>query len=310
MQSVASTERKNINKDSCQNCGAPLEIASKVRKCAYCGGVFETDNQPEEEPQNKSVDIKISLDTRTTIQPPNKKSNGVSPIVIFFAVVVASIIIIIISKAVDTSNSISSVGNAADTIRVDTTTGRNTSPAAAVADTLTNDTLKALASIPVTPDIFKKLYSAARKKYDRFSQSTNVSDKTSPQYVNMNGIYAYISRETYENDLRFCMQYYADDWLFISDVTIDADGKVDTYKEEFKRDNGGGKIWEWTDFSVYSSWLETLANMATAKRADIKYDGDKYYKVVTVSKSQKAALKHVLQIYKGILLGYDKKLGK
>ncbi|AYL95803.1 hypothetical protein [Mucilaginibacter celer] len=166
--------------------------------------------------------------------------------------------------------------------------------------------LKQLASIDIDAPTFKKLYAKARKKYDKFSGNTYIHDKSSPQYVNYNGIYAYIAQNGSDFSLRFSIQYAADDWLFIKKVTFNADGENYTYTPDFKTDNGDGGIWEWCDDEVYGTDIAMLADIANAKKAQARYDGDKYYKVVNITPMQRAALKKQLQIYKGLLLGYNK----
>ncbi len=75
---------------------------------------------------------------------------------------------------------------------------------------------------------------------------------------------------------------------------------------EYKRDNGDGMVWEWCDEVVDDSEIGTWIKIATAKKAQVKYNGDKYYKIVTVTAKQQAAIKRELQILKGLLLGYNK----
>jgi hypothetical protein len=166
--------------------------------------------------------------------------------------------------------------------------------------------IKLLSSIDVDKTTFKNLYKAARIKHDQFSGSTYIYDRSSPQYVNYNAIYAYIDKGSAGSSLRFSIQYTADDWLFIKSVTFNADGQNFDYQPVFKTDNGKGAIWEWSDQQLDDSQLPMLIKIATSKKVQAKYNGDKYYKVVTVTSLQKAALKKELQIFKGLLLGYDK----
>jgi hypothetical protein len=167
--------------------------------------------------------------------------------------------------------------------------------------------LAALKDIEVTPIEFKKLYKGSRKKGDEFSESKYLFDPSSPRYINANGVYCYIDDIKPKPELHFKLQYYADDWLFIDQVIINTNGTNATYDWEFERDNGDGMIWEWYDESVYDpSTDQTLIDIANAKTAKVKFSGEHYYNVKIITPAQRMAIKKMLKIYKGLLLGYSK----
>jgi hypothetical protein len=204
-------------------------------------------------------------------------------------------------------------GYAVDTVAADTVTKLDTT----VVDTSAGTGIKeertyilnfieALSAVKVDKPTFIKLYRNARKVRDQFSAQTSIYDKTSPQYVNINGVFAYIDKTGNDLELRFCTQYVSDDWLFIQSMAINTDGENSTLSPDFKRDNGKGEIWEWSDEAVPYENLQMLTQISAAKKAKIKYYGEKYYKIVNITRSQQLALKRQLQIFKGLLLKYDK----
>ncbi|ARC79604.1 hypothetical protein AXW93_12340 [Pseudomonas aeruginosa] len=93
--------------------------------------------------------------------------------------------------------------------------------------------------------------------------------------------------------LRLKFQYYDDDWLFVRGLTIKADDKVFTLPGvEFKRDNGSGSIWEWSDEPV--SDFAMLDAVLAAKKVIIRFEGQQYYSDFVLPNAQKVAMKEVL----------------
>ena len=160
-----------------------------------------------------------------------------------------------------------------------------------------------LPSIKVDSSDLSKLLANSRKTKDEFGSSVFYHDRTSPKFVNYNGFFIYVGYADKAPYLRFCMQYVADDWLFIKRVKINIDGKnFDLYPEEFKRDNGDGEIWEWSDDAVDAETINILEKIANSKTTKVKFDGSDYYKIKEVTASQKKAIKNMLKLYKALYL--------
>ncbi|WDF56081.1 hypothetical protein [Mucilaginibacter sp. KACC 22063] len=197
-----------------------------------------------------------------------------------------------------------------DTVIIDTTTSK-----LGIDTTLTDtnsaqkseldDKLSALKQFDVDEKAWNKLYSSMHKRNDEFSSSIRLSDPTSPKYVNRNGIYCEVEKSADGADLYFAIQYYADDWLFIDNAIFNLDGENSTYTPtEFKRDNGDGMIWEWSEERV-EDWA-MLSKLATAKKAKVKFIGQQYYKIVRITPQQQKAIRNMLTLYNGFLKGYKK----
>lgn len=191
---------------------------------------------------------------------------------------------------------------------------KSTPPQTNVSDTITVDTAltetgiapkksEILPSIKVDSADLKKLISNSRKTKDEFGSSVFYHDRTSPKFVNYNGFFIYVGYADKAPYLRFCMQYAADDWLFIKRVKINIDGKnFDLYPGEFKRDNGDGEIWEWSDDAVDAETIDILEKIANSKTTKVKFEGTDYYKIKEVTTSQKKAIKNMLKLYKALYL--------
>jgi hypothetical protein len=170
----------------------------------------------------------------------------------------------------------------------------------------TTTTADLLPKIQVDKSSFKQEYRKLRKKGDEFEKSKFLFDASSPQYVNRNGVFLYINEAG--PVLRFTIQYSAEDWLFIKNMVFNVDGTNYEYdpSDEFKRDNGEGGIWEWSDEIIGSDQFPMLQAIALGRKVKVKYVGSQYYKIVEISAKQQQAIKHILITYKGLLLGYNK----
>ena len=111
-----------------------------------------------------------------------------------------------------------------------------------------------------------------RKRKDEFSNNNKTwyEPKNAPQYTNRNGIYCYFQTEDgMPINLRFRLQYYADEWLFFKKVQFSIDGKAYDYIPlNTETDSGnGGYIWEWFDESISESDKDLVNALANAKSA-------------------------------------------
>jgi hypothetical protein len=134
------------------------------------------------------------------------------------------------------------------------------------------ETFKQTASIDSSK--IKELLNSFRQKKDEYSNDNRIwyQPKSSPLYTNANGIYCYFSTENgVPNNLRFRLQYYADDWLFFKVVHFSIDGKAYEYiPMKTETDNGDGYIWEWFDESLGETDRDLINALANAKGAKMK----------------------------------------
>jgi hypothetical protein len=148
----------------------------------------------------------------------------------------------------------------------------------------------------------KKRLFELRSKKDEFQGVTFYYDRSSPKFVNQNGIYLYfdVNSEDQAENLRFVIQYFATDWLFIQKVVFLIDGKTFEYAPGiWKRDNNSD-IWEYNDSMVNSESFLIINKLISSKDAKIRFVGQQYYKDKGISGNQKAAMKKVLEIYQGL----------
>lgn len=136
---------------------------------------------------------------------------------------------------------------------------------------------------------------------DEFKHQTWVEPKSKPKYRNTNAVYMYFQLvDDVATNLRLVMQYEASDWLFIKNVVFLINGIDFTYNNlKFKRDNAGGRIWEWADLAATDPVL--LAAIKNAESFKIRYEGSQYQKDIELSQKQIKNLKEVIEYYQ--LLG-------
>ncbi|GAA4209184.1 hypothetical protein GCM10022289_34280 [Pedobacter jeongneungensis] len=122
-----------------------------------------------------------------------------------------------------------------------------------------------------------------------------------PHYVNRNGIYSYFqSNEGVASNLRFVIQYYNDDWLFIQKYQFSIDGKAYEYiPNKVETDSGdGGMIWEWFDDQADENLKKIMEAIVKSKTTKIKMIGNQYFDIKTVTSKQKESIRKTLELYK------------
>lgn len=139
---------------------------------------------------------------------------------------------------------------------------------------------------------------------DEFSNNNEIwyRPKSAPQYTNRNGIFCYFQTEKgIPKNLRFRVQYYADDWLFIRKVQFSIDGNAFEYiPSNVDTDHSGGKIWEWFDEKLTPSDKEMIYALANAENAKVKFIGSKYHNIKHVSNQQILDIKRTLELYEAL----------
>jgi hypothetical protein len=148
----------------------------------------------------------------------------------------------------------------------------------------------------------KSLQKYFRVRKDEFSNTNKkwYEPANAPKYTNMNGIYCYFQTENnIPSNLRFRVQYHADDWLFISRIQFSIDGKAYDYiPSDVETDSGnGGRIWEWFDESLDSSDKELIDALANAKSAKMKLIGKQYHDIKAITTEQINSIKRTLEMY-------------
>lgn len=148
----------------------------------------------------------------------------------------------------------------------------------------------------------KALQKYFRVRKDEFSNNNKkwYEPTNAPKYTNMNGIYCYFQTENdMPSNLRFRVQYHAEEWLFFSRIQFSIDGKAFEYiPSDVETDSGnGGRIWEWFDESLTSSDKELIEALANAKSAKMKLIGKQYYDIKTISSEQIKSIGRTLELY-------------
>lgn len=150
---------------------------------------------------------------------------------------------------------------------------------------------------------FKSALAQMKITKDSFKGITWYQDKSSPKYTNANGFYLYFGTQKGSNPtLRFMIQYYGEDWLFIEKYLFNVDGyrsEIDPSYGDVETDNDS-KVWEWFDTKPSNSEVELIKKIVKSKKAVMRIEGSKYYKDVTISSTQKKALGRVLTVYAGL----------
>ena len=136
-----------------------------------------------------------------------------------------------------------------------------------------------------------------------------IYDRTSPHqfYTTNNAMYLYAGINGGAPYLKFRINYFASDWLFVQSYVFNVDGEVftiDTNYGDVNTDNGivGGDsmVWEWWDGDPTSENLDMLKKIANSKKTLLRYEGRQYHHDRTITAQEKLALKHMLIYFSSI----------
>ena len=110
----------------------------------------------------------------------------------------------------------------------------------------------------------------------------------------------YLGMQGNEVWLRLVCNYTANDWVFFKKITFAVDDQR-FYKTfsyfDVTRDNGGGDVWEYVDLDVGASNLKLLEAIASSNTTIVRFEGDNYYRDVTISAADKQAIRQMLNAY-------------
>ena len=100
--------------------------------------------------------------------------------------------------------------------------------------------------------------------------------------------------------LRMIFNYTGSNWIFFEDITVAVDDERYYFYYDYfdvERDNNGGEVWEYVDDSVASYTLEMLRDIVDSETVIIRFEGDSKYRDITMSASDKEAIRQVLEAY-------------
>jgi hypothetical protein len=144
----------------------------------------------------------------------------------------------------------------------------------------------------------KAAVSRMTTRHDKLEGVKWYRDRTSPDYNNRNAFFLYFGEKSSSVWLRWRVQYFAEDWLFIQQFTVYADGVPYEYSGvDFERDHASGDIWEWYDASPTTRDLEMIRAVIASKEATVRFEGRQYRNDRTISAEQKRALQRVLDAF-------------
>jgi hypothetical protein len=163
-----------------------------------------------------------------------------------------------------------------------------------------NDRFKiVLDSTRALDDRIAKIKPRLRSKYNEFDQIAWIKHETSPKFVNKNGIYLYFGlKDKKPTILRFRIQYYADEWVFIDSYDFSIDGQVYTYYPiEVERDNDN-TIWEWLDEPVNQESFKIIKAIINSKSAKVRFKGSQRFDSRVISQAEKNAMADIIDFYR------------
>jgi hypothetical protein len=159
---------------------------------------------------------------------------------------------------------------------------------------------------PNTPAALAKTVKGLVGVHDAMRDITWYKNSASPKYDNTNTFYLYfgIADDQVLTPLRLKITYASDTWLFVKSVWGKADGKkiaipqVSAPLSGWERDNGSGKIWEWSDAPIEDAQdVASLRQIALSKEVTLRFEGQQYYSDRTLSGAQLQAFRDMISAY-------------
>lgn len=147
----------------------------------------------------------------------------------------------------------------------------------------------------------KEAFSILNSTEDKVQGITWYEPKERPYYADTRSyVLPYIGIQNNNAFLRLAYWYTDEDWVFWKSVTIMVDGKK--YYDYFGafntvRDNEYGNVWEYGDKIATEENIEMLYAIADSKETIVRFQGDDYHYDLTISASDKKAIKNVLTAY-------------
>lgn len=151
----------------------------------------------------------------------------------------------------------------------------------------------------------RKALNAMFVKEDTFNGITWYHDRNTYSRYAGNKFLLYIGQRGNGTPwLRMRFMLYRDNWHFFERIVLNVDGSRYEFTPgygDISRDNGGGDVWEWYDFSPTSSNLSMVRKIIDSNDARIRYiNDDNVYVEKTVSSSQKKAFENVLLAFEAL----------
>jgi len=142
--------------------------------------------------------------------------------------------------------------------------------------------------------ILARLDGNLKKRTDEIEGITWITHKSEPVLATYMSLYFGTKDGKVGNyPLRLKLNYYSDNWLFVQGVTIKADDQIFNLKGlDFERDNGGGRIWEWSDSAVIDRAM--LEKIIASKMVTVRFNGRQYYNDFVLPESQKKAMEDIM----------------
>lgn len=153
---------------------------------------------------------------------------------------------------------------------------------------------------------FKKAIGKMKKKYDVSNSVTWYSDKSSTLSGTKNFLHTYIGKKEKRKPwMGISVNHFSkEEWLFIKQIVITADGKTYTIEEEnpgeFKASETEGGMREWFDRVLKEKDFEMIKQVAESKSAKLQLIGKTTTKERTISLAEKKAIKNVLNAFEAL----------
>lgn len=159
-------------------------------------------------------------------------------------------------------------------------------------------------------DEFKVAKESLSPTTDSIEGITRYRDSRAQAYVDVkSAIVPSISQRDGEAPkLLLRYQYVGFSWIFWQSLVVAIDDRRLTGEfsyTDIKRDNSGGKVWEYYTQELNDSGIEMLEEMVSSTSTTIRFKGDRGTWDLVLTEEDKAMVKTTLEGYKWLLWDYE-----
>lgn len=143
-----------------------------------------------------------------------------------------------------------------------------------------------------------KILSSTRKVYNDFDEVYWIYGKLA--YNGTNEVYCYLGQKKDKVWIRFQIEYYGEDWVFMDEVDFFADGKTYNLTIDDRKTKviSGGDVREWFDIVPDIHLINFLSEASKSKEFKYRLVGRENSFTRKVTANEKASLSQIIDSYK------------
>ncbi|PTQ95506.1 hypothetical protein C8P68_10511 [Mucilaginibacter yixingensis] len=164
--------------------------------------------------------------------------------------------------------------------------------------------LKQLAGVATDRALFFRSLRHTCQQDTLFSDEFTLLDSSTILTPAKHAVYATVSSDLIGYHLRLFVRYVNPDFQQLRKVIFQMDGQKKTYAPTFGTESDNTGNWAQSEDLIDADNIALLLRLINAQQLTITYHTGRSRQTRTISPTEQTAMRHMLEIYKGLLLGY------